>query len=261
MFAATGTATLIAQPTEFWPPEENYAVAGYSKTAERSERWRDGAWEATNREHWGYLEGKLSEKSFDSMWGEDWRTSRRERYTYARSPATMTITKEDRRVNVYAKTERQLYTYDEDGNLISMDWSAFGPNDQLIPVWQNTFTGQKDGDRITWIHVQRRWTGNTWNDATRFTTTHDASGQILTGLQEEMADSGWSERQRLEYTYADGCIAKRSLRLLREGAWITGLEERYECDAAGVVMEVYHYTPWNESGDLQSALLERFTYD
>ncbi len=253
--------SVYAQATEFVDIEENPAAAGYSKTFEQSERFRNGEWEATNREYWYYSDGDLEMKRFDSMFGDDWRTSRRELYTRGRSPSTMTIKMEDRRVNVYAATQVHQYTYDEEGRITSLEMSAFGPNGQEIPVWLNRFTRAEDGQQTVESHVQSRWTGDTWRDEKRVEHIYDADGLETSGLQRHMRNGAWEDDQRKTLTYRDGCLERRTVDLYRDGTWITAFEERHECDAAGWPMEAHHYTALNESRQMEPMLRKRFQYD
>lgn len=217
-----------ADAQNIWPPEsEIAAVAGTRMTSISKERFREGKWEEVNREVFVYDdEGYLIEKHFSSLMGDEWRVTRREKFSYA-DGVLVGVLKEDKRINVFHPTEQRTYSYDEN-RLSNSTIDAYGPGAQVIPVFRHSHQYTSEDSVTTETIVQEQSINGEWKQISTVRRVFDEEGRPTLQSKSDGAGSEAEAGERFTYEYdEDGQLIGRRWSFRGEDGWIVPSDERY----------------------------------
>jgi hypothetical protein len=95
-------------------------------------------------------------------------------------------------------SERLTYTYDANGNNLSLLWERTS-NGQLVNYVRLTYTYDANGNMLT--NLEEVWSNGQWVNYQRVSYAYDANGNRLTELDEQWSNGQWVNYLRRTYTY------------------------------------------------------------
>lgn len=229
---------LLAQTTmaQEWPPpdEVSEAADGFQQTVKEEFQWRNDAWEAARRQFMRYDEaGRLMEIDYQSWFNVEWRTSRKETFTYEDGLLTEKLTLE-RVANRLEKRGREVYAYDDEGRLQSINLLGWSYEQKWAPIFKYSYAydeaGRKVQDRKEILNqdlAQGEYT-------VRYEYEDDGKLDAASNMREQGGE--WVVQQRLDYRYdAEGQQVEWAYQATRTegGSWTDMIKIRYDYDDEG----------------------------
>jgi hypothetical protein len=202
--------------------------------------------------------GNLTQR-VDDLWArstQTWETFLREQNTYDGSDRlTQRLTQLSDGSGGWLNNERTLNSYGPGGltETIEQTWNLF------VQTWQNDLRTQfSSPDSDTRVEVDQRWTGASWENDERRTTTLNANGRAETEVIEFWTGTSWVNDDRTENSYVTVDGTQKLERSLEQtwdsntSAWVN--DSRSTFSYSGVIpVELASFRAW--STDETRALL------